>query len=203
MTLDRYHFQRDTKSRNRRKMISVLKESPSTFTELLNSVRLSRPVLTQYLKELLKDGVIERRIRDERIVYELTQRGKAAELMRTRALASGFRAATSLIRDERTAELFANMLKMAREKPEFFRVLMDWMLDFALFMTSDPVYESRWVRILSGNQDEWRPFRDEIAKRIPTSSLRIDSPEKFRTMLNSILEVTKAILVSEKGKKKA
>jgi len=203
MTLDPYHFQRGIKSRNRRKIISIVKESPSTFTELLNSVGLSRPVLTQYLKELLKDGVIERRIRDERIVYELTQRGKASELMRTRALASGFQAATSLIRDERAAELFAIMFKMARERPEFFQVLMDWMLDFALFMTSDPAYESRWIRILSGNQDEWRPFRDEIAKRIPTSSLQIDSPEKFRTMLDSILEATKAILLSEKGKKKA
>jgi len=200
--LDRYHFQREIKSRNRRKIVSILKDSPSTFTELLDGAKLSRPVLAQYLKELVKDEVIERRIHDERIVYELTQRGKAAELMRTRALASGFRAATSLIRDERTAELFANMLKMAREKPEFFRVLMDWMLDFTLFMTSDPVYESRWIRVLSGNQDEWRPFRDEIAKRIPTS-LQIDTPEKLREMLDSILEATKAILLREKGRKKA
>ena len=200
--LDRYHFQREIKSRNRRKIVSILKDSPSTFTELLDGAKLSRPVLAQYLKELVKDEVIERRIHDERIVYELTQRGKASELMRTRALASGFRAATSLIRDERTAELFANMLKMAREKPEFFRVLMDWMLDFTLFMTSDPVYESRWIRVLSGNQDEWRPFRDEIAKRIPTS-LQIDTPEKLREMLDSILEATKAILLREKGRKKA
>jgi len=202
MMLDRYHFQREIKSRNRRKIVSILKDSPSTFTELLDGAKLSRPVLAQYLKELVKDEVIERRIHDERIVYELTQRGKASELMRTRALASGFRAATSLIRDERTAELFANMLKMAREKPEFFRVLMDWMLDFTLFMTSDPVYESRWIRVLSGNQDEWRPFRDEIAKRIPTS-LQIDTPEKLREMLDSILEATKAILLREKGRKKA
>lgn len=203
MKHDPYHFQRDTKSRNRRKIISILKENPSTFTELLNGAGRSRPVLTQYLKELVKDGMIERRIRDERIVYQLTQRGKASELMRTRALASGFQAATSLVRDERTADLFADMFKMAREKPEFFQVLMDWMLDFTLFMTSDPVYESRWMRILGGNQDEWRPFRDEITKRIPTSSVQIDTPGKFRTMLDSILEATKSILLREKERKKA
>ena len=147
--------------------------------------------------------MIERRIRDERIVYELTQRGKASELMRTRALASGFQAATSLVRDERTADLFADMFKMAREKPELFQVLMDWMLDFTLFMTSDPVYESRWMRILGGNQDEWRPFRDEITKRMRASSFQMETPEEFRRMLDSILEATKAILLDEKGKKKA
>jgi DNA-binding HxlR family transcriptional regulator len=198
-----YYSQRQTKSLNRQKIINILKTKPSTFSELLKSSQLSRPILAQYLKELRSDKMIVRQIdENDNIAYELTQRGKALEVTKTRAFASGVRAATSLVATSKEAEIFSGLANMAKDNPEKFQIFMDWMLDFELFITSDPFYESKWLRILGGEKEAWRPFGDEIAKRM-SGTVRADTSEELRATLNQISAIVKEMLEEEKAGKRA
>lgn len=202
MKHDPFHSQRETKSRHRRAMLTILKVHPSTFSELLDGTKLSRPVLTDHLKELIGNKIIERQISGEKTVYQLTQRGKAAELVRTRTLASGFQAATALIRNSVMAEKFVDMAKLSKDNPDMFQVLMDWMLDLSLFMNSDPFFETKWLRILGGSKEEWRPISEAIKRKVAVSTIPINTPEEFREALDQISATIKKTLqeLKETGK---
>ena len=204
MVHDPYWQQRRTKSENREKILDLLRNKPSTFGELLERTRLSRPVLSSYLKELKQDEIVARRISGERTEYELTQIGKTTALLRTSVLTAGLRAAGELIRDPQSADLFLNMGKMAKEKPEMFQTMMNWLLDLELLITSDGAFESRWLRILAGDREEVRPINEAIRKKLLQSPIQPKTPEELRTVLDGILSTVKEVLTTEKsGRKKA
>ena len=46
----------------RRKIIEALKSGPLTWSELLATLKFSKPTLSKHLKVLLREGVIERRL---------------------------------------------------------------------------------------------------------------------------------------------
>jgi hypothetical protein len=121
-------------------------------------------------------------------LYELTDVGKAFELMRTNTVVTGFRAAGSIIHDEKSAELFVDLARLAKERPEAFQAIMDFALNLVLFTTSDPVFESRWLRVLGGNKDELRPFQDEVQRRISKSQLQPKTSQELREALDDVLD---------------
>ena len=204
MVRDPYWQQRRTKSENREKILDLLRNKPSTFGELLEGTRLSRPVLSSYLKELKRDQIVTRRISGDRTEYELTQIGKTTALLRTSVLTAGLHAAGELIRDPQSADLFSNMGKMAKEKPEMFQTMMNWLLDLELLITSDGAFESRWLRILAGDKEEVRPINEAIRKKLSQSPIQPKTPEELRTVLDGILGTVKEVLTTEKsGRKKA
>jgi hypothetical protein len=123
--------------------------------------------------------------------------------MKTRALASGFQAVSALVPDGQATDAFVEMGKMAKAHPEMFQVLIDWLLDFSLFMTSDPFFESKWLRILGGNREEWRPLSEEIKKSMPSSTVQLNTPEEFRAALDRIFGTVKEMLQAEKERKKS
>jgi len=58
---------------NRRKIFQTITKEPSTFTELLDKIDVSRATLSKHLKDLQKRGLIERAISGERIIYKPSQ----------------------------------------------------------------------------------------------------------------------------------
>jgi hypothetical protein len=166
---------------------------------LLEKSRLSRPILTQYLKELLNEEVIERRVNGEKILYDLTQRGKAIELLGTRLVSTGLLEAGSIVRDPKRAELLLSLARMAKENPDMFQTVMNWSLKVELFLTSDPVLESRWLKVLAGHQDALRPFEEEIKRRTATAQPK--TLEDFKAALDDIETGIRLVFEKEKGRK--
>lgn len=72
-------YQKDVKETNQKTILQQL-ASPKNFTELLNSVQSiirSRSALSNHLKELKKEELIERKVMDDKIVYTLTEKGRS------------------------------------------------------------------------------------------------------------------------------
>jgi DNA-binding HxlR family transcriptional regulator len=191
----RYH--RATKARHRDDIIRLLRTKPSTFTDLLTATKLSRPTLTNHLKELVTDALVEHD--DETRTYSLTQRGKTVELLGTNLVSAGLKAAGRIIHDSNGAELLANMARMAKEDPEMFQIIMDWGLDLALLVASDPVFQSRWVKATAGDRESWAPFQEEIRRR--TTSAQPKNLEEFRAALDDIQAGIRQVLENEKRSK--
>lgn len=162
-------------------------------------VGLSKPVLSDYLRELTQEQIVTQEIQDRRVVYVLTQRGKAVELLGTRLVSTGLRAAGSIVPDPKSAELLGDMARMAKENSEMFRIIMDWALNLGLLMTSDPVFESRWLQVLAGNKEAWYPFEEEIKRR--ASAAQPKTLEEFRAALDDIQSGIKQVLEAEKTRK--
>lgn len=69
---------------NRAKIFFTLIQNPLTFTEILNETRLSRSTLTQHLKDLQKQQVVEKAIMHGKVVYRptLDEEGMLNEIKR-------------------------------------------------------------------------------------------------------------------------
>ena len=68
-------YQERVKIKNQEKILVVLaSEGPKTFGELLEQTKLSKPVLSEHLKNLQKEGRIHKTIRENKIVYELSEK---------------------------------------------------------------------------------------------------------------------------------
>jgi DNA-binding transcriptional ArsR family regulator len=57
---------------NRTKLFTTILQNSLTFTELLNETGFSRATLTNHLKDLRQDGIIEKTIENNRVVYSIT-----------------------------------------------------------------------------------------------------------------------------------
>lgn len=65
---------------NRSKIFTLLLDESYTFGELLNEVELSRSTLSAHLSDLQEDGLIEKAIENNRVVYRTTLDEKVIEL---------------------------------------------------------------------------------------------------------------------------
>lgn len=59
------------KESNRAKIFFTLIQNPLTFTKILNEIGLARSTLTQHLKDLQQQQVVEKAIMNGRVVYRL------------------------------------------------------------------------------------------------------------------------------------
>ena len=57
------------KKRSRNKILLALYEKPCSFSELLDKTSLSRATLSQHLKTMLKEGIIERTWNNQRLYH--------------------------------------------------------------------------------------------------------------------------------------
>ena len=85
----RIPYQSIVKRRNRREVIKAIYEGKRTFKELLESTGLSKPVLTEHIKEIEKEGIIKGKKSEEdrrKIYYELAGAFKRAYAFKKRCL---------------------------------------------------------------------------------------------------------------------
>ena len=70
------------RERNKARVLAILMEKPLTFSELKREANLSSPVLTNHLKALSKEGLVQKEIsRDENVVYKVVSKKKAVSLL--------------------------------------------------------------------------------------------------------------------------
>jgi predicted transcriptional regulator len=64
---------REIGTSNLNKLLIYLKYNPSTFTELEKLKLFSKPVLLKHLRTLRKQGLIQKQLKDDKIIYLATE----------------------------------------------------------------------------------------------------------------------------------
>jgi len=136
MHFDPYWNQKNRKSSTRWRVLNYIDAKPSTFTEILNGVGLSRPVLTQHLDELLQNGSIRRRAEGKRDVYELTKEGKGFQRLLREGLSESFSLLIKLAQNPDAVKTLNEMARFGKESPEFLPFLQAWMQWYTNYVTA-------------------------------------------------------------------
>ena len=182
-------------------ILSGLWKQPMTFTELLREMGFSRPALTDYLKELRNDRRVARRVDEkDRVVYELTESGKAFVLFKLRAATVVVQAVQPHVRDREVAQLLGKLTKIALNKPEYIETLMEWWSDLTTyFINYRTLGESCWHRILKayaeGKEEEaWKMYQETMLRPTPANRFReihtvIDMKKQLKHTANRMIQL--------------
>ena len=199
---DPFAHQREVKSENRRVILTRIEAESSTFGELEQKTGLSRPVLTKHLRELEKEGKVERRIRGPRIEYELTSKGGALEQQGVKNLANAFQFVKQLTRDYDAAQTLFNIFKLSKDAPELLDAFTRWLGDFTAFILSDEYLE--WTKKHPGLEGR-RLMETELAKRgavpikLQGASIFVDESAEILTTFQTILDSMRDVVRYRKG----
>lgn len=61
------------------KIQNLLREQPLTFGQLAEKAKLSKPIIWKYLERLRKEKLIEKTIKDNKVVYQIVSEEKTKE----------------------------------------------------------------------------------------------------------------------------
>jgi hypothetical protein len=118
------------------------------------------------------------------------------ELVQTKVVPESLRTMGDIVQDSNGAQLLEIMAKVAKEDPELFKVIIDIGLDLLLFMTSDPLYESRALKYW--RDKAWDPIQQEINKKF--ASLHPQTTEEYKAAFGEIQTVVRKAFESERRK---
>jgi DNA-binding transcriptional ArsR family regulator len=204
MGRDPFARQRSTKLSNRRKVLTTIRDKPSTFGELLEKTGLSRPILSGYLKELENYGVIavvsRRLVKGRRLEYQLTDHGKNTERLRAGFLTDYFQIIRDLVKDYPTAKMVFELARAAKKDPQLVEEGLKRAMDF--LSVFDQWFEMQLKEHGLKPQD-WAAFVKSLPSKPEIS--KVDSDETLTPVdeiLNSFREalaksVTKTNRVEE------
>jgi DNA-binding HxlR family transcriptional regulator len=73
-----YKYQLDQRNANKEQVLILLEHGPKRFREILDGVEFTQQTLSSILKELSKEGKIQKVIHEDAEAYEITAEGKAS-----------------------------------------------------------------------------------------------------------------------------
>lgn len=185
--------QKATRLTNQRKIITTIAGKPSTFSELLKTVGLSRPILTKYLRQLESEGTISRKISGRRIEYQLTGKGRGAEELRRQSIGSAFDVMKQIIGDYEGTKALFEMAKIAKQDPALAEAFLQFMQSLMLVLVSDDTL--RWIKKHPPDEQK-RIFSEEVKKRTPVGPPPED-PAEMIAVLQSVPKIIKEIITSD------
>lgn len=195
---------RVTKASTKQRIVDAIGEGGITFGELEEKVDRSRPVLSDYLKQLAKDGIIEQQTkgigRERRIEYVLTDKGKGQEQIVRDLVARGFQAIKDLSSENPAAKGLVELSKLAKDEPTVFKELLQWMNDYMALLASPEALQ--WVT-KHGEQGQ-RALGKEMTKQLsdvtekrPKSEGKIQ-PKEMMPLLHALLNATRETISKER-----
>lgn len=188
---DPYAAQKKTKTETQQRILGSLEDRPATFTELRARARVSATILAKHLKELQRRGSITQRVEKGDVLYERTDEAKKNEDAAQTIIQIGLQNLKSLPQDKGSLNFLSTMLGLAKEKPEYFEIIMDWLGKMVLL-----VIGSGRVTWLQG-QEGRRALQDEINARNWKPPSAIQSPAELRDALMSFEQVIKDIIMTQ------
>jgi DNA-binding Lrp family transcriptional regulator len=190
---DPFWSQKETKSANLRKILTAIRDKHPTFTELLQQVELSRPVLSDRLRELQGEGRIARYIHGRRIEYQVTDTEKALERQRMTYIANMMQALKGVVEiySDETAKDLSQLAQLAKEDPEHFEAMMQSTVETYQLLLSDECL--RWAKNQSVEQ-----ICKKIMNRLPPGWVikppkTVSSPEEIPEYLERNQKMLKAV----------
>lgn len=191
---DPYATQKKAKEDSQRRILGCLRDRPSTFKELLIRASLSAPTLTKHLKDLASKGLVRQRVENGDVLYESTEKAKQAEDSATKTLIFGLQKVKSLPQDEKNLNMMLAILNLAKERPEYFAIIMDWTSQLTNMMIS------RGKISLLGSKEAQRKFQEAISERLPKTTHQINTPAELREALDKMLNVIKQVIENDSKK---
>ena len=74
-TVEKYVKQREDGEENRNKILEIIGESKKRFSEIKSKITFSDPILTKHLDRMQKEGLIEKKLYNNKLYYVLTKKG--------------------------------------------------------------------------------------------------------------------------------
>jgi len=194
---DPYAAQKKTKAESQRRILEALRDRPAKFGELHVRARVSATILAKHLKELQGRRLVTQRVEDGEVLYESTDKARKAEQAARTAILIGLQKMKSLPQDEESLTFLTSIMSLAKEKPEYFETIVDWLGQLMDFVVSNANVD--WLQ----SQQARRSFQEAINARVPKPTGQMSSPAELREALDKLLEVMKEVVVTEtKGAKK-
>lgn len=201
MYKDPFQKQRSKKAGSRLKIHDALSKENLTFGQLEEKAVLSHPVLSLHLKEMTQDGLVASEVKEinkkRRIVFFLTDKAKGQELMRRELLTNQVEAIRKLI-ERYSGKNMSELAAFAKEEPELFQKVSQWVIDYMAFMMSDEAL--RWLND-HGNYS-MTLLQKEITKKLtPTfaSNDFVSAPPDMKLMLilQNMLNATQQVVLGK------
>jgi DNA-binding HxlR family transcriptional regulator len=193
---DPYAAQKKTKAESQRRILEALRDSPAKFGELHARAKVSATILAKHLKELQARGLVTQRVADGEVLYESTEKAKKAEQAARTVMLIGLQKMKSLPQDEESLSVLASIMSLAKEKPEYFETIVDWLGQLMDFVVSSGRVD--WLQ----SQQARRSFQEAINARVQKPTGQISTPAELREALDKFLEVIREVVMTETGGKK-
>ncbi len=197
---DPFWAQRKTKQVNSRRVLLAIRDDHPTFKELLERTGLSRSVVSGRVKELRKEGVIDRRLNGTRIEYYLTELAKQAEELRRQYMPVAINA-IGRVKGKRFMTTMSSVFDTTEENPELLDAFIDWVWELSALMVSNDF--QRWAEKHPGAKGT-EVMKAQLAKKIPASfsqgTFPIPEPvSEDVNLLQKILTVMREAVSSTRG----
>ena len=194
---DPYASQKKTKAETQRRILETLRDNPSTFNELHVRAGISATILAKHLKELRDNRLVTQRVEGRKVLYETTDKARKVEENARTAILIGLQRLKSLPQDKKNLSFLTDMMKLAKENPEYFEIIMDW-----LGKLTDFIISNEKVALLE-SQEARRSFQEAINAKLPKPSSQINNPKELREAFDKVLDVIKEVVLMEtKGSRK-
>lgn len=188
---DPYATQKRTKTESQRRILESLRDKPATFTELRGRAGVSATILTKHLKELQSRHLVSQRLENGNVLYESTDKAKKTEEAARAVVLMGLQNLKSLPQNKESLSFLADMLGLAKEKPEYFEIFMDWWSQLVLFVIGSG--KLTWLQ----NPEERRSFQEAVNARMWKPPTKIETPAELREALDKLLEAIKDVIMTE------
>ncbi|MFI5449664.1 MAG: winged helix-turn-helix domain-containing protein [Candidatus Bathyarchaeia archaeon] len=198
MQHDPFWKQKSTKSTNRQRILTALSANGQTFNELETAVGLSPPILSNYLRKLKEGGIITRAVKGRRIEYLLTEKGKTQRQIQRESFAQAIGMLGQLSKDNELTKNLVFLSDFAKEQPEIFDELLQWMSDYMMLITSDETLE--WMskhRDTNGKLLQAQTMK-KLAPFIKNSRSEPKGPEVMIMVFQRLLEAVREVVMESK-----
>lgn len=163
MSNDQFWVKKQRKSEHQRDIIALIRRKPATFGELAERKIVSRPVLTNYLKQWRKEDIITRRFGEGgRREYVLTDKGKSEEEKRKEAIPAALELMKLLPQEPSVTKALSELSKWAKQDASTFELFMK---EFNRVMANDDAM--RWIARHPGRKGA-EEVKRELTKHIRT-----------------------------------
>jgi hypothetical protein len=135
--------------------------------------------------------MVVQRVEKGNVLYERTDKARKSEEAARSVIQIGLQNLKSLPQDKESLSLLSSILALAKDKPEYFDVIIDWLAQLAVL-----VIGAGKVTWLQGHEGR-RAFQDAINAREWKPPNDIKSPADMRNALASLQEVIRDVLATE------
>jgi DNA-binding HxlR family transcriptional regulator len=188
---DPYASQKKTKAEKQRRILDSLRDEPARFGDLANRASVSATILTKHLKELQDKGLVTKRVEKGELVYDRTDKAKSVDQAARSTILLGLQKMKSLPQDPESLKFLSDLLNWAKEKPEYFETIVDWLGQLLNFMiTSGAVTRLQ-------NPETRRAFQGSINEKFQKPTNPISTPAEFRAALDKLFEAIKQTMTAK------
>ena len=135
--------------------------------------------------------MVSQRLENGNVLYESTDKARKTEETSRAVVLIGLQNLKSLRQNKESLSFLTAMVGLAKQKPEYFEIFMDWWGQLVLFVIGSG--KVTWLQ----SPDARRSFQEAINARMWNPPAKIETPAELREALDRLLEVIKDVIMTQ------